>query len=105
MSASPRHATEQRSTKIVATIGNVSSSPDKLRALSDAGVDIFRLNFSHGTQADHDQPECHVKNSAEKYQPRHPIMHAACPGWMIHCQWSRQFWLNVVRWHGAVTQT
>ena len=52
MSASSRHAIEQRSTKIVATIGNVSSSPDKLRALSDAGVDVFRLNFSHGTQAD-----------------------------------------------------
>jgi len=52
MSASPRLADQQRSTKIVATIGNVSSSPDKLRALSDAGVDVFRLNFSHGTQAD-----------------------------------------------------
>src|SRR6056300_880920 len=52
MSASPRPADQQRSTKIVATIGNVSSSPDKLRALSDAGVDVFRLNFSHGTQAD-----------------------------------------------------
>ena len=34
--------------KIVATIGPASSSPSMLRLLSDAGVDIFRLNMSHG---------------------------------------------------------
>src|SRR5512133_4137056 len=41
-----------RSAKIVATLGPASSSPERLRALFDAGVDVFRLNFSHGT---HDQ--------------------------------------------------
>src|SRR5579872_994705 len=43
----------QRSAKIVATLGPASSSPDRLRALFDAGVDVFRCNFSHGTHDDH----------------------------------------------------
>ena len=43
----------QRSAKIVATLGPASSSPGRLRALFDAGVDVFRCNFSHGTHDDH----------------------------------------------------
>ncbi len=39
-----------RRTKIVATIGPASSSPDILRELISVGVDVFRLNFSHGTR-------------------------------------------------------
>lgn len=45
----------QRSTKIVATIGPASRSPDVLAALFEAGVDVFRLNFSHGAHEDHAQ--------------------------------------------------
>ena len=52
MPALPHDPIQTRSTKIVATIGNVSSDPAKLRQLHDAGVNVFRLNFSHGTQAD-----------------------------------------------------
>jgi len=40
-------------TKIVATIGPASHSPDVLRRLMEAGVDVFRLNFSHGTHPEH----------------------------------------------------
>ena len=40
-------------TKIIATIGPASESPETLRALLDAGVDVFRLNFSHGTIEQH----------------------------------------------------
>ena len=43
----------RRSAKIVATLGPSSSSPDQVRALFEAGVDVFRLNFSHGTHHDH----------------------------------------------------
>src|SRR5581483_7963924 len=50
---SSRMALERRRTKIVATIGPVSSTPEVLRALVDAGVDAARLNFSHGSHADH----------------------------------------------------
>src|SRR5260370_7248776 len=41
-----------RSAKIVATLGPASASPERLRALFDAGVDVFRLNFSHGSHAE-----------------------------------------------------
>ena len=44
-----------RATKIVATLGFASDSPEKIAALVDAGVNVFRLNFSHGTQAEHAQ--------------------------------------------------
>ncbi|MDH6261776.1 pyruvate kinase [Bradyrhizobium sp. BR13661] len=42
-----------RKSKIVATVGPSSASPEMLRRLFVAGVDVFRLNFSHGTWADH----------------------------------------------------
>ena len=38
----------ERQCKIVATIGPASSAPSMLRFLHEAGVDVFRLNFSHG---------------------------------------------------------
>jgi len=42
-----------RNAKIIATLGPASSTPDMIRALFDAGADVFRLNFSHGDHADH----------------------------------------------------
>ena len=42
-----------RRTKIVATIGPASSTPELVRALVDAGMDAARLNLSHGTHEDH----------------------------------------------------
>ena len=42
-----------RNTKIVATIGPASSSPEKIRAMISAGMNIARLNFSHGDQTTH----------------------------------------------------
>jgi len=40
-------------TRIVATLGPATSSPDRIRELIEAGVDVFRLNFSHGTHEEH----------------------------------------------------
>jgi pyruvate kinase len=40
-------------TKIVCTIGPATASEEQLRELLQAGVDVIRLNFSHGTHADH----------------------------------------------------
>ncbi len=42
-----------RKAKIVATLGPASSSPAAIRALFEAGADVFRFNFSHGTHEDH----------------------------------------------------
>jgi pyruvate kinase len=42
-----------RTTKIVATLGPASDSPEQLIRLFEAGVNVFRLNVSHGTQEDH----------------------------------------------------
>jgi pyruvate kinase len=43
----------QRRTKILATLGPASSTKDQIKALFEAGVDIFRLNFSHGDHEIH----------------------------------------------------
>ena len=42
-----------RHTKMIATVGPASNSPQMLEALLLAGVDLFRLNFSHGTHESH----------------------------------------------------
>src|SRR5215470_20091939 len=61
----------ERFTKIVATLGPASSSIERLRALFEAGADVFRLNFSHGTQDDHKR-RVDLLRALEK-QYRHPI--------------------------------
>jgi len=49
----PQALLGQRRTRIVATVGPASSSPETLAALIAAGVNVFRLNLSHGDHADH----------------------------------------------------
>ncbi|MGH8808893.1 MAG: pyruvate kinase [Noviherbaspirillum sp.] len=43
----------QRKAKIVATLGPASSSKETIQALFEAGADVFRFNFSHGSHEDH----------------------------------------------------
>ncbi len=43
----------QRSTKIVATLGPSSATRERIAALAEAGADVFRFNFSHGSPEDH----------------------------------------------------
>ncbi|MDB5986416.1 MAG: pyruvate kinase [Nevskia sp.] len=45
----------QRNAKIVATLGPASATVGIIRALFDAGVDMFRLNFSHGSHQQHQE--------------------------------------------------
>src|SRR5687767_5724339 len=55
-----------RSTKIVATLGPASSDPSVLERMVRAGVDVVRLNFSHGTADDHLKRAALVKEVAAK---------------------------------------
>jgi pyruvate kinase len=48
-------AAEIRRTKIVATLGPATATPERMTALVEAGMDAARLNLSHGTHADHAQ--------------------------------------------------
>lgn len=53
-------------TKILATLGPASNSEEKIEALIDAGVDGFRLNFSHGTQDEHKDTYETIRRVAKK---------------------------------------
>ncbi len=55
-----------RRTKIVATLGPASSSPERIDALIRAGLDVARLNFSHGDADDHRQRAALVRELAAK---------------------------------------
>jgi pyruvate kinase len=50
-----------RRARIVATLGPASRSPDRILALAQAGVDVFRLNFSHGAPEDHARSHAAVR--------------------------------------------
>lgn len=58
---------DHQNTKILATVGPASSSYATLLELVKAGVDVFRLNFSHGTHADHQEVINRVTYINEKY--------------------------------------
>src|SRR6185312_7559192 len=50
-----------RNAKIVATLGPASSTLEAIGALFEAGVDVFRLNFSHGVQEHHRERVAHIR--------------------------------------------
>ncbi len=55
-----------RKTKIVATIGPASNSPERLESLLKAGVNVFRLNFSHGSHEDHLSTLNKIRDASKK---------------------------------------
>ncbi|UZD54331.1 pyruvate kinase [Caldimonas aquatica] len=63
-----------RATKIVATLGPASSSPDVLERMIRAGVDVVRLNFSHGTAQDHIDRAALVREVAQRVGKEVAIM-------------------------------
>ena len=63
-----------RATKIVATLGPASSSPAILERMIAAGVDVMRLNFSHGKAQDHIDRAALVREAAHKVGKEVAIM-------------------------------
>ncbi len=62
-----RFSLESKQTKIVATIGPSSSDPEVLRAMIRAGMNVARINFSHGDHATHGSVINHIRRiSAEE---------------------------------------
>jgi pyruvate kinase len=55
-----------RQTKIVATVGPASSDLTSIEALIGAGVDVFRLNFSHGTHDSHAQVVSRIRDAGTR---------------------------------------
>lgn len=60
-----------RQTKILATLGPASCTKTQIKALFKAGVDVFRLNFSHGTHDDHRKSVEIIRALEEEFD--HPI--------------------------------
>ena len=58
-------AAQQRRTKILATLGPATDAPGVLEAIITAGVDVVRLNFSHGSGADHAVRVARVRAAAK----------------------------------------
>ncbi len=58
--------TDHQNTKIVATVGPACNSYEKLLELVKVGVDVFRLNFSHGTHEDHGSVIKHILRIKEE---------------------------------------
>src|SRR5215813_9712973 len=55
-----------RDCKIVATMGPASDPPERLAMLIDAGVNCFRLNFSHGAREEHARRYAAIRTAEEK---------------------------------------
>ncbi|SEJ68163.1 Pyruvate kinase, barrel domain [Azotobacter beijerinckii] len=56
-----------RRTKIVATLGSASETPEAIEGLVKAGVDVVRLNFSHGKAEEHMARASLVREMAAKH--------------------------------------
>jgi pyruvate kinase len=58
----------ERKTKIVATLGPASSNEKNIEKLARTGVDIFRINFSHGNEEEHKNTILNIKRISSKIQ-------------------------------------
>ncbi|WZO98345.1 pyruvate kinase [Isosphaeraceae bacterium EP7] len=61
-------------TKIVATVGPASRSPETLGELINVGVDVFRLNFSHGTHDDHTETLARIRDASAAADRLIPVL-------------------------------
>jgi pyruvate kinase len=89
-------------TKIVATIGPASRTPQVLRQLLKAGVNVFRLNFSHGTHEEHSAVVAAIRALSREMDRHVAILQDLCgpkmrlnpfPGDMVECRLDDEFTL------------
>src|SRR5215471_4853270 len=93
-------------TKIVATIGPASRSPAALRQLIETGVNVFRLNFSHGTHEEHAAVLADIRALSRKMDRHVAVLQDLCgpkmrlrpiPGDLVECPMGEEFSLAVER--------
>jgi pyruvate kinase len=65
-------------TKIVATVGPASSNPAVMKQMVDAGVDVFRLNFSHGTHEVHTASLEAIRRIADETERQLAVLQDLC---------------------------
>ena len=63
-----------KKTKIICTIGPASSDKAVFEKMAKAGMDVVRLNFSHGTHADHAEKIAMIKEVRDRLQLPLPIL-------------------------------
>lgn len=89
-------------TKIVATVGPDSRSPAILRKLIEAGVDVFRLNSSHGTHEEHSAVLADIRTLSRDLGQHVAILQDLCgpkirlgpiPGDVVRCPLGDEFTL------------
>ncbi|MEM7540312.1 MAG: pyruvate kinase [Pseudomonadota bacterium] len=67
-----------RRTKIVATVGPSSNSRERIEALIRQGVDVFRINFSHGEQSDHGEAIALIRQIAAQLGTHTAVLADLC---------------------------
>jgi pyruvate kinase len=89
-------------TKIVATIGPASRSPAVLRRLMETGVNVFRLNFSHGTHDEHSAVLADIRALSKETGRNVGVLQDLCgpkmrlgpiPGDLVECGLGEEFTL------------
>src|SRR3954449_696855 len=103
----------RRRTKIIATLGPASSSPEILTRLFQAGADVFRLNFSHGTHDDHARRFAMIRQLEERFdRPIGILADVQGPklrvgrfsGGRVHLQTGQQFRLDLNATPGSASR-
>ncbi len=68
----------QRRAKIVCTIGPASNTPEGIDHLITAGMDVARLNFSHGTHEDHSRAIQYIREASARHKKAVAILGDLC---------------------------
>src|SRR3954469_6865071 len=93
-------------TKIVATIGPASRDPAVLRRLIETGVNVFRLNFSHGTHEEHSAVLADIRTLSREMGGHVGVLQDLCgpkmrlgpiPGDLVECGLGDEFSLVLDR--------